>query len=51
MDKAQLHKQISYVKSVARIIGYVALPFSIVAAAIILVLSELLGIAEEVWGA
>jgi len=51
MTKAQIHERVSYVKSVLRIVGYAFLPFSIVKASAVLVVSELLGIAEEVWGA
>lgn len=51
MDKAQLHAQISYVKSGIRLAGYLLLPLSLVAAAVILFISELVGIAEEVFGA
>lgn len=51
MDKAELHKKISYVKSGLRILGYILLPCNLVLGALILVVSELGGIAEEVWGA
>lgn len=51
-DKAKLHAQISYVKSVVRIIAYVALAMgSLLWAGVGLIAAELLGIAEEVWGA
>lgn len=50
-SKAQLHERISYAKSVIRLVGYATLPFSITTAACVLFASELLGIAEEVWGA
>lgn len=43
------HKQISYIKSGIRIAGYALLPLSILAAALVLFASELVGIAEE-WG-
>ncbi len=49
-DKERLHYWISIKKSVRRLVGYVLLiPYPIMAVAI-LVVSELLGIAEEVWG-
>jgi hypothetical protein len=50
-DKATLHKYISYIKSVIRLIGYVFLPISLPHAAIALFISEILGILEEVFGA
>ena len=43
------HKQISYIKSGIRLAGYALLPLSILAAALVLFVSELVGIAEE-WG-
>lgn len=43
----KLHQQISFLKSAVRITGYVALPFGISLAAVILVISELIGIVEE----
>ena len=51
MNKEKLHYRISMVKSVVRIVGYAWLPISIGVAAGLLVVSELLGIAEEIWGA
>lgn len=63
MTREHAHKVISYWKSGIRIFGYVALvgaAFSdsqpgialhIGIAAVVLVVSEALGIAEEVWGA
>lgn len=41
------HQQISFAKSAFRILGYVALPFSLGMAVGLLVFSELLGIFEE----
>jgi hypothetical protein len=41
------HQLISFIKSVVRITGYIALPFSISLGVIILVISELIGIIEE----
>ena len=51
MTKAELHKRISYWKSVLRLAGYAFIwPLSPLVSGILFV-SELLGIAEEVWGA
>ena len=41
------HQLISFLKSAVRITGYVALPFGIGLGVIILVISELIGIVEE----
>ena len=51
-DKQQLpdarkHQIISFIKSGIRILGYVLLPFDIVAATVVLVISEVVGILEE----
>lgn len=50
-NKARAHKIISYAKSGTRFIGYVLLFVSIPAAAVTLILSELAGVAEKIWGA
>jgi len=50
MPNQYWHRQISFVKSFLRIGGYFLLPFSITYAVIVLVLSEVLGIAEELVG-
>lgn len=50
LTKAQIHERVSYVKSILRIAGYILLPVSILIAAIVLVVSEVLGIAEELFG-
>jgi len=42
------HQTISFIKSTIRIVGYVMLPINLPVAAIILILSELIGILEEV---
>jgi hypothetical protein len=44
---ANLHQKISFIKSGVRIVGYAFLPFSLVTATILLILSELIGIIEE----
>ena len=43
----KLHQQISFVKSAIRIIGYAAIPFSLFWAVTFLILSEVIGIIEE----
>ena len=51
-DKQQLpdarkHQIISFIKSGIRIVGYTLIPFSLVSATIVLVVSEVVGILEE----
>ena len=41
------HQQISFLKSGIRIIGYVFLPIHIPSAAVLLIISEVVGIIEE----
>ena len=43
----KLHQQISFVKSAIRIVGYAAIPFSLFWAVTFLILSEVIGIIEE----
>ena len=43
----KLHQQVSFLKSAVRIVGYILLPFNITAAMLALVLSEVIGIFEE----
>ena len=43
----KLHQTISFIKSGVRIIGYLAIPFSLGWAAALLILSEVIGIIEE----
>jgi hypothetical protein len=43
----KLHQRVSFFKSGIRIAGYITLPFNLAIGAIILVLSELIGIIEE----
>jgi hypothetical protein len=43
----KLHQQISFIKSGVRILGYAAIPFSLGWAVIFLILSEVIGIIEE----
>ena len=44
---AKKHQIVSFLKSAVRITGYVALPFGIGLGVTILVISELIGIVEE----
>ena len=43
----KLHQQVSFIKSAVRIVGYILLPFNITTAMLALVLSEVIGIFEE----
>ena len=44
---ARKHQIVSFIKSGVRILGYVFLPIDLVTSAIILILSEVIGIYEE----
>jgi len=44
---AKKHQIVSFVKSGIRIVGYCLIPFNLFAAALVLVLSEAVGIMEE----
>ena len=44
---AKKHQIVSFVKSGIRIVGYCLIPFNLFAAALVLVLSEVVGIMEE----
>ena len=44
---AKKHQIVSFIKSGVRIVGYCFIPFNLVTAAIILVVSEVIGIIEE----
>ena len=44
---AKKHQTISFIKSWIRIIGYFFIPFNLITASIILVISEIIGIVEE----
>ena len=50
VTKAQIHARISYIKSVIRLAGYVLLPVDLWAAAATLFISEVVGIAEAIFG-
>ena len=43
----KLHQQVSFIKSGIRILGYICIPFSLFWATAFLVLSEVVGIIEE----
>jgi hypothetical protein len=47
MPNQKWHQIVSFIKSAIRIAGYCFLPFSLEIAAIILILSEIVGIVEE----
>tara|TARA_R110001632_G_scaffold222251_1_gene353264 strand:- start:280 stop:552 length:273 start_codon:yes stop_codon:yes gene_type:complete len=47
MPNQKWHKIISFIKSGVRIVGYCFIPFSLVTATILLILSEIVGIVEE----
>lgn len=47
LPDARMHQRISFIKSGIRLLGYVLLPFDIVAATIFLFISEVVGILEE----
>ena len=44
---AKKHQLVSFIKSGIRILGYCLIPFNLVIATCILILSELIGIIEE----
>ena len=44
---AKLHQQISFIKSGVRIVGYFFIPFNLFFATAFLILSEAIGIIEE----
>ena len=47
LPDARLHQRISFIKSGVRILGYCFIPFSLVFATILLILSEVIGVIEE----
>jgi hypothetical protein len=47
MPDQKWHKIISLIKSAVRIIGYAFIPFDLVVATLILIISEVIGIVEE----
>ena len=47
MPDQKWHRRISFIKSGIRIAGYVLIPFNLIAATVVLVVSEVVGIVEE----
>jgi len=47
MPNQKWHRRISFLKSGIRIAGYLLIPFNLIAATIVLVVSEVVGIIEE----
>jgi len=47
MPNQKWHQIISFIKSAVRIVGYLLIPFDLMYATIVLVISELIGIGEE----
>ena len=47
MPDQKWHRRISFLKSGIRIVGYVFIPFNLIAATALLVVSEVVGIIEE----
>ena len=47
MPDQKWHRRISFIKSGIRIIGYVFIPFNLITATVLLVISEVVGIIEE----
>jgi len=47
MPDQKKHQLVSFVKSAIRIVGYIFIPINLIAATVILVVSELVGIVEE----
>ena len=47
MPNQKWHRRISFIKSGIRIVGYVLIPFNLIDATVVLVVSEVVGIIEE----
>jgi hypothetical protein len=47
MPNQKWHRRISFIKSGIRITGYVLIPFNLIIATVVLVISEVVGIIEE----
>ena len=43
----KLHQLLSFIKSAIRIVGYILIPINLLSAALVLILSEVIGIIEE----
>ena len=46
-EEKKWHRRISFIKSGIRIAGYALIPFNLIAATVVLVISEVVGIVEE----
>jgi hypothetical protein len=47
LENIKFIKSVSFAKSTVRIAGYILIPFNLESAAIVLILSEIIGIVEE----
>ncbi len=47
MPDQKWHRRISFLKSGIRIVGYTLIPFNLIVATVVLVVSEVVGIIEE----
>ena len=47
MPNQKWHRYVSFIKSGVRILGYALIPFNLIAATIVLIFSEIIGIVEE----
>jgi len=47
MPDQKLHQMVSFFKSGVRIVGYIFIPFNLVVATALLILSEVVGVIEE----
>ena len=47
MPDQKWHRRISFIKSGIRIIGYIFIPFNLITATVLLIVSEVVGIIEE----
>jgi hypothetical protein len=47
MPDQKWHRRISFIKSGIRIVGYALIPFNLIAATVVLIVSEVVGIVEE----
>ena len=47
LPDAKMHQRVSFIKSAVRIVGYILIPFNLTTAMLALILSEVIGIYEE----
>jgi|TARA_R110001606_G_scaffold380367_1_gene540862 hypothetical protein len=47
LPDAKKHQQISFIKSSIRIVGYILIPVDFISASLVLIISEVVGIYEE----